>query len=602
MRKQTCIWLILALFVVFTTLAEAKKDNDNMRWKLSWASEATSSGSGPEVEEDILAPYRGHPIEAWFDIDGDGNLELIYTDNNYETTYIYENAGDNKYEYRWFFNLWNADGASLIGANDGRLSGAVDMDNDGADEFYNITDTGPVTDPNHMAAMKIWRHEPGSAEFLPPADEWTVQYDGIPSGRDEGTVVLEYYGGCGDWDNDGKGEIALNYKQDPVYYFGILEVGGPITQDDATFNIELEILKKDYMKDPSDLNVARTWGKDVDNDGYAELLLMNRNNLTQCVHYLDCKGEDTWDVYEWGAEQARVIPDSGRVSERYDWADVNGDGVYETLYAMGQGYGLAEGYQSHISLWAAKVNPMDPANLLKHDDWMRLKTVDEMLGFPIDTLVYTTGVGYLGVGDADKDNLPDVYFSLGESSGSYLMDAEFVGDNVLEPGDYNYYKIVHCPVAAGLADTTTAIQGANGQYGDGDKDGKADIVHNNRRDGVDRPAIYIWEYDAGTGVDIDFGANTAPASFVLNQNYPNPFNPSTTISYTLDKAAHVSLKVYNINGELVASLVDGKQVSGLHQVTWDGTNTYGSRVASGVYFCAMNVGAQKSVKKMTLMK
>jgi hypothetical protein len=60
-----------------------------------------------------------------------------------------------------------------------------------------------------------------------------------------------------------------------------------------------------------------------------------------------------------------------------------------------------------------------------------------------------------------------------------------------------------------------------------------------------------------------------PTSFELGQNYPNPFNPSTTIEFRLSESASVSLKVYNVFGQVVKTLVSGTMPSGVHHVTWD---------------------------------
>jgi hypothetical protein len=75
-----------------------------------------------------------------------------------------------------------------------------------------------------------------------------------------------------------------------------------------------------------------------------------------------------------------------------------------------------------------------------------------------------------------------------------------------------------------------------------------------------------------------------PASFALSQNYPNPFNPSTTIRFALPTQSVVSLKIYNILGQEVATLVNTEHPAGFFTVEWNGRNQYGSPVASGVYF------------------
>jgi parallel beta-helix repeat protein len=94
-----------------------------------------------------------------------------------------------------------------------------------------------------------------------------------------------------------------------------------------------------------------------------------------------------------------------------------------------------------------------------------------------------------------------------------------------------------------------------------------------------------------------------PDKFALLQNYPNPFNPETYISFALPVASSVDLKVYNVAGQLVKSLVDGEEMSaGLHMVRWDGTNNNGEKVASGIYFYKINAGDFQATKKMVVTK
>jgi hypothetical protein len=94
------------------------------------------------------------------------------------------------------------------------------------------------------------------------------------------------------------------------------------------------------------------------------------------------------------------------------------------------------------------------------------------------------------------------------------------------------------------------------------------------------------------------GYNTLmPLTTALHQNYPNPFNPSTAISYELRAASHISLKVSDVSGRIVASLADGWQEAGTHHATFDG-----SKLSSGLYFVRMQAGDFTAVQKMMLIK
>ncbi|HXX65216.1 MAG TPA: T9SS type A sorting domain-containing protein, partial [Bacteroidota bacterium] len=86
-------------------------------------------------------------------------------------------------------------------------------------------------------------------------------------------------------------------------------------------------------------------------------------------------------------------------------------------------------------------------------------------------------------------------------------------------------------------------------------------------------------------------------TFELSQNYPNPFNPTTRISFTIPATAMVQLKVYNVLGQEVATLVNETMTNGSHTVTFDA-----SKLASGVYLYKITAGNFVSTKKMVLLK
>ena len=88
-----------------------------------------------------------------------------------------------------------------------------------------------------------------------------------------------------------------------------------------------------------------------------------------------------------------------------------------------------------------------------------------------------------------------------------------------------------------------------------------------------------------------------PKKFELQQNYPNPFNPTTEISYTIGKAGNVSLKIYNLLGQEVATLVNGYQAANTYTINFNA-----SHLSSGVYLYELRAGNNVVTKKMTLMK
>ncbi len=97
--------------------------------------------------------------------------------------------------------------------------------------------------------------------------------------------------------------------------------------------------------------------------------------------------------------------------------------------------------------------------------------------------------------------------------------------------------------------------------------------------------------------DVENQSSLVPVAMNLNQNYPNPFNPSTTISYSLSKASYVKLRVFNILGKELTTLVDGFQSAGNHSARFLASN-----MASGVYFYRLEAEGYTAMKQMLLVK
>lgn len=122
-----------------------------------------------------------------------------------------------------------------------------------------------------------------------------------------------------------------------------------------------------------------------------------------------------------------------------------------------------------------------------------------------------------------------------------------------------------------------------------------------------RPGTTYWYQLGAVDSDGEFlshrvSLKTGPGTLALYQNEPNPFNPSTTISFSLSQRSATKLAVYNIEGRLVTTIVDGVMDEGFKEVSWDGRDNRGNPVGSGVYFYRLTTGKRVLTMKMVLLK
>jgi len=117
------------------------------------------------------------------------------------------------------------------------------------------------------------------------------------------------------------------------------------------------------------------------------------------------------------------------------------------------------------------------------------------------------------------------------------------------------------------------------------------------------------DHDPFPQVGVEDGSEKGlPTRFDLSQNYPNPFNPTTAISYQLSgvRPHHTTLRIYNILGQVVRTLVEGEQAPGYYSVHWDGRDGLGKEVSSGIYFCRLEVRGDRlkvtKTRKMILLR
>ncbi len=122
----------------------------------------------------------------------------------------------------------------------------------------------------------------------------------------------------------------------------------------------------------------------------------------------------------------------------------------------------------------------------------------------------------------------------------------------------------------------------------------------NRAELMDRILAYL---DLTLAVEEEPAVVDIPDKFHFEQNYPNPFNPSTVLTFNLPVATQVSLKIYDVSGKLVRTLLDGNKEAGYHSITWTGKNDRGQAMSSGMYFYKLESKMGfREVKSMILLK
>ena len=264
--------------------------------------------------------------------------------------------------------------------------------------------------------------------------------------------------------------------------------------------------------------------------------------------------------------------------------------------------------------------------------------------------LYNTNVLGYGWGDIDNDGKKNLYFSgiFFPKSGFNVVTMEFQGGDkrnssnwtmgMLYRGDSTIITSLSIRDSAGVRDTirtpwATQVARMYARKTDIDKDGKEDLIlpfqgwtstyidsttitrrtwnsgaskYDTTTTKVVNPkrwVLRILEAGGPTGVEMKDLTVIMPEDYVLEQNYPNPFNPSTTIRFGLPTADKISLKVYDLLGREVRSLLtDVTMEKGFHAATWDGRDGGGRSVASGVYVYTLKFGNFSKSAKMMMMK
>lgn len=177
---------------------------------------------------------------------------------------------------------------------------------------------------------------------------------------------------------------------------------------------------------------------------------------------------------------------------------------------------------------------------------------------------------------------PEMIFEVLEDAGQPLTESQKTAINELERGEGHREKLMEILTDDQKEALKAAAKEHRGRGRAKDRSGSFQSLQPKHSDGQQ---------------------NEDPKStLALHKNYPNPFNPVTTIRFETQEASHVTLDIYNIDGQRVKTLVDHFVSAGPHSVVWNGTNDNGQQVSAGHYFYTLKNGTSMETQKMVFMK
>ncbi len=501
--------------------------------------------------------FGARSVLVGMDFDADGAKEILFTtdetlapggpDPGILDVYLYEATGDNTYEHVWHYT--HSEGSnSLPGLAYG------DIDDDGKWEIYMGIPTID-DDPNDLFVF-----EQGDDMTFPDeaTTRWNYDREGVEDFRPSGFVIE-------DVDGDGRKELLTLSRsgRDLV----IATVDGDDLNPFSTWTIEFEagteILGGGGLYD---IDVF-----DFDGDGMNEVWVNTWNNFSMSVWEITAP-----DTYELQTDLDELFPvnDPGSFnSHDLLTVDVDGDGKLE-MYL-----------------------PMTDGKLYFLDDVDDVSAIVDSTSFQIvGTFDPTARSRGAHIGDIDMDGYLDIVATHGTSEKVSRIEYDGVG----APADSASYE--WSILLDSSADTVATERYYPLRIADDlDGDGMNEVVVTNlfaSQEG--QPMIIVLEY---VGVEVANERMQLPRGYELDQNYPNPFNPATTISFTLAEPQDVTLQVFDVTGRLVRTLLSNRGLAtGVHQIEWNGTNSDGITVPSGMYLYRLSFGETQATRRMVLLK
>ena len=568
MKKVGIVMTLVVIFLTSVSFAQVRN------FTKVWDGGPGAAGTDPP---NLI---RAWGVVAGFDIDQDGHMEFTTYDATAARIHVWESnrLGDNEYNVVWSKDKRDAAGESILFGTERSIL-ITDLDDDGDLELTMIWDAFPTDTTVGFPALEVYEHDPTSGEFLP--QEATIVYD--PPRDENGLIRMEFQSKYADVDADGVNEIILTYRGRGNKVLSIISLAN---KDFSAPEWQVEFT--DGLGDiggEGERVHSMTIG-DIDNNGMLDMVVQLDGTKSAIVVY-SATGPDTYTrtaVFDSTVYHADYNGSAAMLAI----ADFDEDGNKE-VYLPARNGGL---------VWVVN-NITSAATAFEAANFNLISDIpNDVEGIAAEGLELRGGV----IGDADWDGRPDLYVTARDPFEA-VYDFEWlggVGGDVTDPDNYQITKLYNDDNTDGVTVGMVALAIADID-GDGFQHQEVVFTTGNGNEGV-KPGIFVIEYDSDFGTSVSELPTFIPESFDLQQNYPNPFNPSTTITYDLRQSGDVKLKIYNLLGEEIKTLVNKFKGIGRHAVVWDGTNNNGSSIATGVYFYTLEIANLKESKKMLFLK
>lgn len=450
----------------------------------------------------------------------------------------------------------------------------ADFDGDGhIDAAVTRADFGLLPDPDPDAGLSILMNN-GDGTFADPVDY---------SAGDGPFAIC-----AADFNNDGHIDLAV-----VDYYFTMAEeISGGVPTDILIFLNDGEGgFTNTSTCQATGMHCRSICAADFDGDGYNDLAAVSYSD--NIVSVLINSGTGTFSVdddYATGPSPNWVCAGHLNGDSYCDLVVSSDDAGTVTVYTNGGSGTFAVGGNYDVGANPYNVCLVDVDNDGHKDLAVAAQTIDRISVLKnngdatfADAAYYLVPMMPVSLCAADFDN--DGYADLAVTCHNLntISTLDNFGDGTFDAAvDYDVGTF---PISVRAADL------------DGDGDNDLAVANKNSGD-----LSVLINSCIQSGVDDGLALEDLPDQFQLGRVYPNPFNPEINIEFALPSRAHVDLKIYNINGQLVRQLLSEELPAGVHVAQWDSRSDSGNKVATGIYLCRFKANGFVGMKKMVLLK